>query len=115
MITVTICHNVATSAQHQHTTMTGGYQPGHPLVRVFTYQADPAGRAPEAIAEDAFAICNGHPYDAAGEEVSRRYYARELRPLSFPGISPCCSRSCCLRYRPVSQVVVEAAGRADVL
>lgn len=65
-----------------HIAMTGGYQPRHPMVRVFTYQADPAGRAPETIAEEAFTICNGHPRDAGGEEVSRRYYARELRSLS---------------------------------
>jgi hypothetical protein len=47
--------------------------------------------------------------------TSRPLLGWELGYLSFPGISPCCSRSCCLRYRPVSQVVVEAAGRADVL
>jgi hypothetical protein len=35
-----------------------------------------------AIAEEAFTICNGHPRDAGGEELSRRYYARELRSLS---------------------------------
>ena len=82
MITITIWHNVAHDAEGRHTAMTGGYQPGDPMVRVFTYQADPAGRAPEVMAEEAFAICNGHPRDAAGEELSRRYYARELRSLS---------------------------------
>ena len=82
MITVTIWHNVAHDAERRHTAMTGGYQPGHPMVRVFAYQADPAGQAPEVIAEEAFAICNGHPDDAWGEELSRRYYARELRSLS---------------------------------
>jgi hypothetical protein len=61
------------------------------------------------------AIFNDHPRDAAGAELACAYYGRRLRPLSFPGNSPCCSRSCCLRYRLVSQVVVEAAGRADVL
>jgi hypothetical protein len=101
MVTVTIWHNVAHDAEGRHIAMTGGYQPGHPMARVFTYQADPAGRAPEVIAEEAFAICNGHPHDAAGAEVSRRYYARGLRSLSFPGNSPCCSRWCCLHRRAV--------------
>ena len=82
MITVTIWHNAAHDAEGRHIAMTGGYQPGHPMVRVFTYQADPAGRSPEVIAEEAFAICNGHPHNAAGEELSHRYYARELRSLS---------------------------------
>ena len=65
MITVTIWHNMVTDAG-RHTGMLDGYQPGHPMVRVFAYQADPAGRSPEAIAEEAFAICNGHPRDAGG-------------------------------------------------
>jgi hypothetical protein len=95
MITVSVWHNVAHDAEGRHTAMLDGYQPGHPMVRVFAYQADPARRPPEAIAEEAFAICNGHPRDAAGEELSRRYYARELRSLSFPGRRPCCGRSCC--------------------
>ena len=83
------------------TGMLDGYQPGDPVVRVFTYQADPAGRDPEQIAEEAFAICNGHPSDAGGADLSRRYYERELRSLSFPGNSPCCSRSCCIHRRVV--------------
>ena len=82
MITVSVWHNVAHDAEGRHAAMLDGYQPGHPMVRVFTYQADPAARAPEVIAEKAFAICNGQPHDAAGTEVSRRYYARELRSLS---------------------------------
>jgi hypothetical protein len=101
MITVTVWHNVATDAQGRHTAMLDGYQPGNPMVRVFGYQADPGGRPPEAIAEEAFAICNGHPRDAGGEDLSRRYYERELRSLSFPGNSPCCSRSCCLHRHAV--------------
>jgi hypothetical protein len=28
------------------------------------------------------AICNGHPSDAGGADLSRRYYKRELRSLS---------------------------------
>jgi hypothetical protein len=97
MITVSVWHNVATDAQGRHTGMLDGYQPGHPMVRVFAYQADPAGRSPEAIAEEAFAICNGHPRDAGGEDLSRRYYERALRSLSFPGNFLCCTRSCCFR------------------
>jgi len=81
MITVTIWHNVAVDGQGHHTGMLDGYQPGDPVVRVFTYQADPAG-SPEETAEEAFAICNGHPRDARGEDLARRYYQRELRSLS---------------------------------
>ena len=47
--------------------MLDGYQPGDPVVRVFAYQASP-GRAAEEIAEEAFAIFNDHPADAAGAE-----------------------------------------------
>jgi hypothetical protein len=85
MITVTIWHNTAADADGRHTAILDGYQPGDPMVRVFTYQADAAGRPPEAIAEQAYAICNGHPRDAWGADLSRRYYQRELRSLSFPG------------------------------
>jgi hypothetical protein len=113
-ITVTIWHNVAFDDQGRPTAMLDGYQPGDPVVRVFAYQANP-GRPAEEIAEEAFAIFNDHPRDPDGADLACAYYGRRLRSLSFPGISPCCSRSCCLRYRPVSQVVVEAAGRADVL
>jgi hypothetical protein len=114
-VTVSIWHNVARDQAGRHTALLDGFTPGDPMVRVFTYQATADGRSPEAIAEDAFALANGHPRDAGTARLSRLYYQRRLRSLSFPGISPCCSRSCCLRYRPVSQVVVEAAGRADVL
>ncbi len=82
MITVTVFHNVARDGHGRPAGMLDGYQPSDPVVRVFTYQADPAGRDPEQIAEDAFAICNGHPRDADGEDLSRRYYGRELRSLS---------------------------------
>lgn len=81
-VTITIFHNIARDQHGRPTGMLDGYQPGNPVVRVFAYQAGAAGRAPEAMAEDTFAICNGHPYDAGGEELSRRYYARELRSLS---------------------------------
>ena len=82
MITVTIWHNVAADAQGRHTAMLDGWQPGDPMVRVFAYRADPAGRSAEMIAEEAFAICNGHPDDAGGEDLAGRYYQRELRSLS---------------------------------
>ena len=59
MITVTIWHNVALDGQGHHTGMLDGYQPGDPMVRVFTYQAAPAGPSPEEIAEEAFAIYAG--------------------------------------------------------
>jgi hypothetical protein len=113
-ITVTIWHNVATDAHDRPAGMLDGYQPGHPMVRVFTYQADPAGRPPEVIAEEAFAICNGHPRDAGGQDLSRRYYQRKLRSLSFPGNSPCCSRSCCFHRCAVwsRSSLRRAAGRA---
>jgi hypothetical protein len=85
MITLTIWHNAARNGEGRPTGMLDGYRPGDPVVRVLTYQADPAGRAPEEIAEEAFGICNGHPHDTHGEELARRYYERELRSLSFPG------------------------------
>ena len=85
VITVTIWHNVASDDQGRHTAMLDGYQPGDPVVRVFAYQASP-GRPAEEIAEEAFAICNGHPSDAGGADLSRRYYERELRSLSHGDI-----------------------------
>jgi hypothetical protein len=82
MITVTVWHNAAADAHGRRAGMLDGYRSGHRVVRVFAYEADPAGRSPEAIAEEAFAICNGHPPDAAGQDLSGRYYARGLRSLS---------------------------------
>jgi hypothetical protein len=96
MITVSIWHNVAHDAEGRHTAMLDGYQPGHPMVRVFAYQADPCGRSPEAVA-----IFNDHPADAVSAELACVYYQRRLRSLSFPGNSPCCIRSCCLHRRAV--------------
>ncbi|MGH3284252.1 MAG: hypothetical protein ACRDPD_06135 [Streptosporangiaceae bacterium] len=52
------------------------------MVAVFTYQADPARRTAEQIADEAFAICNGHALDVGGENLARRYFERELRALS---------------------------------
>jgi hypothetical protein len=42
------------------------------------------------------AICNGHP-PGTHADLTRRYYERELRSLSFPGKRLCCPRSCCIR------------------
>jgi hypothetical protein len=81
MITVAVWHNVAIDGQGRHTGMLNGYQASDAVVRVFTYQTAPAG-SPQEIAEETFAICNGHPRDAAGEDLSRRYYERGLRSLS---------------------------------
>ncbi len=97
-ITVTIWHNVAFDDQGRHTAMLDGYQPGDRVVRVFAYQASP-GRSAEELAEEAFAIFNDHPGDAAGAELACAYYGRRLRSLSFPGNSPCWIRSCCLHRR----------------
>jgi hypothetical protein len=66
--------------------MLDGYQPGDPTVRVFAYQAG-AGRAGEEIAEDAFAIFNDHPADAAGAELACAYYG--------PGCGRCRSPESC--------------------
>ena len=81
-ITVTIWHNVAFDDQGRHTAMLDGYQPGDPVVRVFTYQADPAGRSPEEIADEAFDIFNDHPRDPEGADLACAYYGRRLRSLS---------------------------------
>ena len=80
-ITVTIWHNVASDGHGRHSAMLDGYQPGDPLVRVFAYQAD-RGRLVEETAEEAFAIFNDHPRDAAEAELARAYYGRRLRSLS---------------------------------
>jgi len=81
MITVTIWHNTAADEHGRPTAMLDGYRPGDPMVAVFTYQADPA-RGPEAVAEDAFGIFNGHPRDARDADLARAYYERQLRSLS---------------------------------
>jgi hypothetical protein len=59
MITLTIWHNVAHDGEGRPSGMLDGYRPGDPVVRVFAYEADPAGRAPKEIAEEAFAIYAG--------------------------------------------------------
>ena len=95
MITITIWHNVAHDGEGRHSAMLDGYQPGDPMVRVFTYQADPAGRSPEEIADEAFDTFNDHPRDPDGADLACAYYGRRLRSLSFPGNSSCFPRSCC--------------------
>ena len=84
-ITVTIWHNVAFDGQGRHAAMLDGYQPGDPVVRVFAYQTSP-GRPAEEIAEEAFAIFNDHPADAAGAELACAYHGRRLRSLSVGDI-----------------------------
>jgi hypothetical protein len=116
MITITIWHNVAHDAGGRHSAMLDGYQPGDPVVAVFTYQADPAGRTAEDIADEAYDTFNDHPRDPDGADLACAYYQRRLRSLSFPRKltvlqqvvlpSPQCH---------VAQIVVEAARRADVL
>jgi hypothetical protein len=80
-VTVSIWHNVARDQAGRHTAPLDGFTPGDPMVRVFTYQATPRGRPPEAIAEDAFALANGHPRDDETARLSRLYYQRRLRSV----------------------------------
>jgi len=63
--------------------MLDGYQPGDPMVAVFTYQGNPAGRTAEQIADEAFDTFNDHPRDLNGADLACTYYGRTL--LSFPG------------------------------
>jgi hypothetical protein len=81
-ITVTIWHNVRTDPEGRHLAMLDGYTPGDPMVRVFTYQTQPRGRTPEEIADHAFAVFNGHPFDGEGERLVGQYYGRRLRSVS---------------------------------
>ena len=85
-VTVSIWHNVTRDQAGRHTAPLDGFTPGDPMVRVFTYQATPRGRSPEAIAEDAFALANGHPRDDETARLSRLYYQRRLRSLSVGDI-----------------------------
>ena len=86
MITVTIWHNVARDAQGRHTGMFDGYQPGDPMVRVFTYQATAGCRSPQEIADAAYEAFNADPEMLAGGqgEMAARYRDRQLRSVSFP-------------------------------
>jgi hypothetical protein len=56
------------------------------VVAVFTYQADPAGRTAEQIADEAFDIFNDHPRDPDGTDLACAYYGRRLRSLSVGDI-----------------------------
>jgi hypothetical protein len=77
-VTVTIWHNVAFDGQGRHLAMLDGYQPGDPVVAVFTYQADP-GPPAEQIADEAFDTFNNHPRDPDGADLACAYYGRRLR------------------------------------
>ncbi|MGH3411018.1 MAG: hypothetical protein ACRDRJ_52250 [Streptosporangiaceae bacterium] len=83
--TISIWHNVHTDIDGRHPATLDGYTPGDPMVRVFTYQTRPGSRTPEQIADHAFAVFNGHPFDDEGERLVGQYYGRRLRSLSFPG------------------------------
>jgi hypothetical protein len=83
---VTVYHNIARDdAGHQ--LGFDGYQPGHPLVAVFTYDANLLnGGPPELlrIAEAAFEAFNADPEMLAGAQrkLATRYRRRALRSLS---------------------------------
>ncbi len=64
--------------------MLDGYQPGDPMVRVFTYQATAGCRSPQEIADDAYEAFNADPEMLAGgqREIAARYRDRQLRSLS---------------------------------
>jgi hypothetical protein len=83
---VTVYHNVARDEAGRHLHF-DGYQPGHPLVPVFTYDAlllD--GGLPELlrIAEAAFEAFNADPEMLQGNqrELAARYRDRRLRSMS---------------------------------
>jgi hypothetical protein len=78
MITVTIWRSVAHDAQGRQTAMLDGYQPGDPMVAVFTYQADPAGRPTEQIVAEVFDTFNDRPLT----EV--RTHEHGTHPLRLP-------------------------------
>jgi len=92
--------------------MLDGYQPGDPVVAVFTYQAGSAGRTAEQIADEAFAIFNDHPRDPDGADLACAYYGRRLRSLSFPRNRPCCRGSCCIRRSAVWPAPAGKCGRS---
>ena len=75
-----------------------GYKPGHPLVRVFEAEIpDDYAGDPKLFAEAMFEIGNA-PLDYLTGwklDLATEYRRRQLRSVSFPGDSSCCSRSCC--------------------
>jgi hypothetical protein len=81
-VTVTVWHNVAADAHGQPAAAPDGYRPGDPLVLVYAYQADPAGRTPDQLARDALAALGSRPRDPDGADLAWDYQARRLRPLN---------------------------------
>lgn len=81
-LTVKIWHNVRTDDEGRHPAFFDGYTPGDPMVCVFTYQTSPRGRSLQQIADHAFAVCNGYPFDGEGERLAGQYYGRRLRSVS---------------------------------
>jgi hypothetical protein len=81
-LTVKIWHNVRTDGEGRHPAFCDGYAPGDPLVCVFTYQTAPRGRTLQQIADHAYAVFNGHPFDDEGERLVGQYYGRRLRSVS---------------------------------
>jgi hypothetical protein len=83
---VTVYHNVARDPDNHHINF-DGYQPGQPLVPVFTYDVELLdGGMPEllVIAETAFEAFNADPdlLPDHARELATRYRARSLRSLS---------------------------------
>jgi hypothetical protein len=80
-LTITIWHNVARDGEGRHTGF-GGFTPGDPMVKVFAYETESAGRTAEEIAEHAFSMFNDAPGDAEAVELARQYRSRLLRSVS---------------------------------
>jgi hypothetical protein len=83
---VTVYHNVARDEAGHHLGF-DGYQPGQPLVPVFTYNAELLdGALPELrlVAEKAFEAFNLPPdlLNGRQRELAARYRARSLRSVS---------------------------------
>ncbi len=87
---VIVYHNVARDDAGHHAGF-DGYQPGHPLVPVFTYDTELLdGGLPELlrVAEAAFEAFNADPEMLAGRqrELAASYRDRRLRSLSIGDI-----------------------------
>ena len=80
-VTVSIWHNVARDQARRHTARWTGSPPATRWC-ASSPTSHAARRSPEAIAEDAFALANGHPRDDETARLSRLYYQRRLRSLS---------------------------------
>jgi hypothetical protein len=109
MITITIFHNVARDRGGRPTGMLDGYRPGDPVVRVFTYQADPAGPRPGADRRRGVRHLQRPP-----ARHPRRPDPPLLRARTAVAVLP--RKSPVLRqvvlHPPNSRVAVEARGRA---